>query len=376
MELTVKKYDLQRELELAQGVVERKTTIPILSNVLVEAKGDRLGITATDLELGIKTSCPAKVKKDGASTVPARRLYEIIRLLPDAEVHLKELENHWVELRCARAHFKLVGMAKDNYPVLPVVPHTLVKIPASILSRLISKTEFSVSVEESRYTLNAALMILKPDSLTMVATDGHRLAHVENPVRFEGLTAEVRVLVPKKAMTEVARLLKEVEADSLVEFARNDSHLFFNVGAEPSARLLIARLLTGQFPNYEAVLPRENNRIVVLDRDTVAAAIRRVALVADPRSHAIRLQLDKEKLEISASSSEYGEAKEELIPPKAYTDEPLAIGFNADYLLDFLGAAAEGPISFEFKDDQSAGQMRPLAEEELKYRYIIMPMRL
>jgi len=372
MELTVKKYDLQRELELAQGVVERRTTIPILSHLLVEAKGSELHVTATDLELGIKTSCAGKVKKEGGATIPARRLYEIVRLLPDAEIHLKELENNWVELRCARSHFKLVGMAKDNYPVLPSVPHTLAKIPAQVLSRVISKTEFAVSLEESRYTLNAALMILKPDSLTLVATDGHRLAHVEQPLRFEGLTAEVRVLVPKKAMTEVARLLKEVEADTPVEFARDDSHLFFTVGE----RLLIARLLSGQFPNYEAVMPRENNLVVVLDRDAAAAAIRRVAIQADPRSHAIRLKLDKERLEISASSSEFGEAKEEVVPPKAYTGEPLEIGFNADYLLDFLAAAAEGPISFEFKDDQSASQMRPLAEEELKYRYIIMPMRL
>ena len=214
----------------------------------------------------------------------------------------------------------------------------------------------------------------------MVATDGHRLAHVEQPARFEGLNAEVRVLVPKKAMTEVARLLKEIEPDSQVEFARDDSHLFFTAGERsddrPSGRLLIARLLSGQFPNYEAVLPRENNLVVVLERDAATAAIRRVAVQADPRSRAIRLKLDKEKLEISATSSEFGEAREELVLPKPYTGEPLEIGFNADYLLDFLAAAAEGPISFEFKDDQSAGQMRPLAEEELKYRYIIMPMRL
>jgi DNA polymerase-3 subunit beta len=372
MEVIVKKYDLLRELQLTQGVVERKTTIPILSNLLLEASGDSLRITATDLELGIKTTCAAKGKKEGATTVPARRLFEIVRSLPDADIKLKSLENHRLELRCERSLFKLVGMAKDNFPALPEFPHTLVEIPAGLLQTVIAKTIFAISQEESRYTLNGALLLLKPQSVTMVATDGHRLAHVETAHSFKGLKAEVRVLVPKKAMNEVNRLLGEAEEKTSVEFARDDSHLFFKVGE----RLLISRLLTGQFPNYDAVLPRENTRVVVLDRDVAASAIKRADLVADQRSHAIRFGLDAEKVEISASSSEYGEANEELVPPKGYKGEPLQVGFNATYLMDFLSAAAAGPISFEFKDDQTAGQMRPLAEEDLKYRYVVMPMRL
>ena len=372
MEVTVKKFDLLRELQLTQGVVERKTTIPILSNLLLEATEDSLRITATDLELGIKTKCVAKGKKEGATTVPARRLFEIVRMLPDADIKLRALENHRLELRCERAQFKLVGMAKDNFPALPEFPHPLVQIPAAVLQTLIAKTIFAISQEESRYTLNGALLLLKPDSVTMVATDGHRLAHVETAYSPKGLKAEVRVLVPKKAMNEVNRLLGEAEEKTLVEFARDDSHLFFKLGD----RLLISRLLTGQFPNYEAVLPRENNRIVVLDRDVVAGAIKRADLVADQRSHAVRIGLTEDKVEISASSSEYGEANEELSVPKGYKAEPLQVGFNANYLLDFLAAAAAGPISFEFKDDQTAGQMRPLGEEDLKYRYVVMPMRL
>jgi DNA polymerase-3 subunit beta len=372
MELTVKKSDLQRELQLTQGVVERKTTIPILSNLLLEAKGDALRLCATDLELGIKTACAAKVKKDGAGTVPARRLLEIIRTLPEADVKLKALENHRVELRCERSNFKLVGLSRENFPALPEFPHTLVKIPAGLFATLIAKTQFAISPEETRYTLNGALLLLKPESITMVATDGHRLAHVESETKFEGLKGEVRVLVPKKAMAEVARLLAEAEEKAEVEFARDDAHLFFKLGE----RLLIARLLTGQFPNYEAVLPRENTRIVVLDRDAAANAVRRADIVADQRSRAISLALTSEKVEITAQSAESGEAQEELVPGKPYAGEPLKIGFNASYLLDFFGAAAAGPISFEFKDDQSAGQLRPLAEEDLKYRYVVMPMRL
>ncbi|MEE8200001.1 MAG: DNA polymerase III subunit beta [Candidatus Acidoferrales bacterium] len=372
MELTVKKNALLRELQLTQGVVERKTTIPILSNLLLEARGDAVRITGTDLELGVKSSCPAKVKKEGTGTVPARRLFEIVRTLPDADIKLKLLENQWVELRCERSHFKLVGMSKENFPDLPEFPHPLLSLPAHILGTLIAKTAFAISMEESRYTLNGALLLLKPDSVTMVATDGHRLAYVETQQKLAGLKAEVRVLVPKKAMNEVVRLLAEVEEKAAVEFARDDSHLFFKVGE----RLLISRLLTGQFPNYEAVLPRENTRVVVLDRDQVAAAVKRADVVADQRSHAVRLLIEPEKVEISSNSPEYGEAHEELVPGKPYSGEPLQIGFNANYLLEFFGAAAAGPISFEFKDDQSAGQLRPLAEEDYKYRYVVMPMRL
>jgi len=372
MELTVKKQDLLRELQLTQGVVERRTTIPILSNLLLEAEGETLRMTATDLELGIKTSCAAKVKKEGATTVPARRLLEIVRILPDSEVRFRALENHRLELKCERSQFKLVGMSKENFPVLAEFPHPLVELPAELLQTLINKTQFAISQEESRYTLNGALLLLKPDSITMVATDGHRLAHVEAAQKLAGLKAEVRVLVPRKAMAEVSRLLGEAGEKEAVEFARDDSHLFFRVGG----KLLISRLLTGQFPNYEAVLPREANRQVVLDRDTVAAAVRRAELVADQRNHAIRFALTAEQVEISASSSEYGEAREELAVPPGFKGAPLEIGFNAAYLLDFFGAAANGPVSFEFKDEQSACQLRPLGEEEIKYRYVIMPMRL
>ena len=176
MEFTVKKFDLLEELDLTQGVVERKTTIPILSNLLVEAKGSSILITATDLELSIRTSCEAKVKKEGVATIPAKKLLEIVRLLPDGEIRFKLLENHWVQMTCDRKTYKLVGMSKDNFPALPNFPHALVKIPANILSDVIAKTTFAISLEESRYTLNGALLVLKPGSLTMVATDGHRLA--------------------------------------------------------------------------------------------------------------------------------------------------------------------------------------------------------
>jgi DNA polymerase-3 subunit beta len=370
MEFSVKKYDLLRELELTQGVVERKTTIPILSNLLCEAKGNHLFITATDLELSIRTSCDAKVKKEGAGTIPAKKLHDLIRLLPEEEIKFKLLENHWVQVTCDRKTYKLVGMSKDNFPALPAFPHSLIKVPVHLLADLIAKTTFAISLEESRYTLNGALLVLKPGSVTMVATDGHRLAMVETDHKFEGFSAETRVLVPKKAMTEIQRLAGEAGDDDSLDFAQDESHLFFQFGP----RLLTSRKLTGQFPNYEAVLPREVNKTVVLERNELQDALRRVSQLADQRSHAVKFMLAKEGLEISASSPEYGEAKEAI--EKEFKGEPIAIGFNAQYLLDFLSATAEGPISFELKDEQSAGQLRPITDESSRYRYVVMPMRI
>src|SRR5579863_905528 len=370
MEFSVKKFDLLDELSLTQGVVERKTTIPILSNLLCEVQGSRLTITATDLELSIRTSCEAKVKKEGAGTIPAKKLLELVRLLPDGEIRFKLLENHWVQITSDRKNYKLVGMSKENFPALPNFPHALVKIPAKLLANVIAKTTFAISLEESRYTLNGALLVLKPGSVTMVATDGHRLAMAEVDHKFEGFSTETRVLVPKKAMTEVQRLAAETGDEDACEFAQDESHLFFQFGR----RLLTSRKLTGQFPNYEAVLPRDASKTIVLERAELQDALRRVSQLADQRSHAVKFVLAKEGVEISASSPEYGEAKEAI--EKEFNGDPLAIGFNAQYLLDSLNAASEGPISFELKDEQSAGQLRPMAGESTRYRYVVMPMRI
>src|SRR5579863_6243257 len=252
MEFSVKKFDLLGALNLTQGVVERKTTIPILSHLLCDAKGNSVTLTATDLELSIRTACEAKVKKEGAGTIPAKKLLELVRLLPDGEIRFKLLENHWVQITADRKNYKMVGMAKDNFPAIPTFPHPVAKIPAKILSSLITRTAFAISSEESRYTLNGALLLLKPDTITMVATDGHRLAVAEIDHKFEGLSREVRPLVPKKALTEVLRLASEAGEDAEIEFALDESHLFFRAGE----RLLISRMLTGQFPNYEAEIGR------------------------------------------------------------------------------------------------------------------------
>jgi DNA polymerase III subunit beta len=370
MEITVSKFELLRELTATQGVVERKTTIPILSNYLFEAAGDKLSLTATDLDLSLRTSCNAKVKKEGACTIPARKLYDYVKLLPDADITIRLLDNHWVSIRCGRSNTKMVGMAKSNFPGLPVFPSAgTIKIPAAVLRSMIAKTGFAIASEESRYTLNGALMVLKPESITMVATDGHRLAHVERAgEKFEGVSGEMKTLIPKKAMDELKSLLdSDVET---IDFAKDESTLFFRVGP----RLLTSRQLTGQFPNYEAVLPKDISKSIALHGEELGAAIARVAQFADERSRAVRLRLEKGELKLSASSTETGESEDSI--EIAYDGEPMAIGFNAQYLMDFIKATGSGEVKLELKDAQSAGQLRPAEGEDYKYRYIVMPMRI
>jgi len=371
MEITVSKFELLRELTATQGVVERKTTIPILSNYLFEAGGDRLSLTATDLDLSLRTSCAAKVRKEGSCTIPARKLHDYVKLLPDADITIKLLENHWVSIRCGRSNTKMVGMARSNFPSLPVFPSAgVVKIPSQVLRSMIAKTGFAIASEESRYTLNGALMVLKPESIVMVATDGHRLAHIERTgEKFEGVSGELKTLVPKKAMDELKSLLDSTDAEE-IEFAKDESTLFFRIGP----RLLTSRQLTGQFPNYEAVLPKDNSKSINLHGGELSAAISRVAQFADERSRAVRIKLEKGELKLSASSTETGESEDTI--EADYDGDLLTIGFNAQYILDFLKAVGSGDVKLELKDAQSAGQLRPAENEDYKYRYIVMPMRI
>jgi DNA polymerase-3 subunit beta len=373
MEISVSRQELLRELTATQSVVERKTTIPILSNFLIEAADDKLTITGTDLDQSMKTSCPAKVKKPGACTIPARKLYDYIKLLGDGDISIKLLENHWVQIRAGRSNTKMVGMARANFPQVPEFPEaSLTKIPTSSLKNLISKTIFAISNEESRYTLNGALLVLKAESLTMVATDGHRLAHIEKSGEsLSNISGEKKTLIPRKALAELQSLLANSDEEYL-EFADDDQTLFFRIGH----RTLTSRKLTGQFPNYEAVMPRDNNKFVVVRSEDLNASIQRVAQFADERSGAIKIRIEQNELKISSSSTDSGESEDVIETP--YNFDPIVVGFNSAYLLDFLKATGNsGEVRLEFKDAQSAGQMRPEdGADDYKYRYIIMPMRI
>jgi DNA polymerase III subunit beta len=373
MEITVSRQELVKELTATQSVVERKTTIPILSNFLIEAEGDQLNITATDLDQAIRTSAAVKVKKPGACTIPARKLYDYIKLLPDGDISIKLLDNHWVQIRSGRSNTKMVGMARANYPQVPEFPTmAATSISTLALKTLIARTIFAISNEESRYTLNGALLVIKAESLAMVATDGHRLSYVEKPNEIlEGISGEKRVLIPRKALQELQQLLANTEAEK-VEFADDEHTLFFRVGH----RTLSTRKLTGQFPNFEAVMPRDNTKFAVVRSSELSSAIQRVAQFADERSGAIKLRLEGNELKISSSSTESGESEDTIDTP--YSSDPIMVGFNSGYILDFLKALGnEGEVRLEFKDSQSAGQMRPEdPDAEYKYRYVLMPMRI
>jgi DNA polymerase-3 subunit beta len=370
MEFTVSKADLVRELNLSQGVVEKKTTIPILSNVLVEASADRIHLTATDLELGIRSSCPARVKKPGAGTIPAKRLLDYVRLLPDADVDVKLQENQWASLVCGRSRTRIAGMSRESFPELPEMPSVLAQIPVKVLASMIAKTIFAISMEESRFTLNGSLLLLKNSGLTMVATDSHRLAMVEHSLDLPSVTGTYRALLPRKAMGEILKLDQDASPDALLDFSGDDNHLFFQLGG----RLLLSRKLTGNFPDFERVLPKDHPNSVVLDREELRKSVERVAQFSDERSRAIRLKVQDGEVQIHSSLSETGESEETL--PAEYEGTAVEIGFNATYLMDFLRATTDEKIAFYFKDPHSAGELRPAADGDSKYRYVVMPMRI
>jgi DNA polymerase-3 subunit beta len=370
MEFTVSRAELVRELNLSQGVVEKKTTIPILSNVLVETDGSRIVLTATDLELGIRCSCPAKVKKAGGGTIPARRLLDYVRLLPDSDVQVKIQENHWASFVCGRSKTRIAGMSRESFPELPKMPAVLAEIPISVLAAMIGKTVFAISSEESRFTLNGALLVLKKGGLVMVATDGHRLAMVESASELPGVAGAYRALLPRKAMVELQKLAGDADPAAVVRFSGDENHLFFELGE----RLLLSRKLTGNFPDYERVLPKEQPQSVTLNRDELRGALERVAQFSDERSRSVRLSVSPGEVKIYSSVSDTGESEESI--PVEYNGPVVEIGFNADYLLDFLRAISEEQVQFYFKDAHSAGELRPAGEKPENYRYVIMPMRI
>jgi DNA polymerase-3 subunit beta len=371
MDFFVEKSDLVKELNFVRSAVEKRNTVPVLSHFLLEAEGFELKISATDLEIGARTTCPAKVRTKGSAVIPGLRFLDIVRSAPDGEIRCRALENNWVQVTYQRSSFKVVGLGKDDFPKLPDVPKPITKLGAKLLADCVGKTSFAMSAEESRFVLNGALLKLHPDGVTMVATDGHRLVLAERKHQLPELKQDISILVPRKALLSVRKLVDEPEEGATIELSQDDSHVFFALGS----RLLTARLLTGQFPNYESVLPKKNGKVAELNREALEAIVQRVSLLADDRLRGIRLALGKNRLEVSASSPEYGEAKE--VVEARYGHEGVEICFNAEYLLEFLGAAgATTSICMQVKDGQSAAEFCPSGNESEQYQYVLMPMRL
>lgn len=367
MEIIVRKNDLVKELHLVQGIVERKNSIPILSNVLAEARGGEVRISATDLDVSLRSGCPAQVVREGAITLAAKKLYEIARTLPESDVSIKVLPDAWAQIDCERVSFRMAGLPASDFPALPEAkPSKGVEIPAEVLRDLIARTGFAITVEDARYYLAGALMVLDKDGAAMIATDGHRLSFAQRKTPLK-LADPIRVLVPRKAIHELARLL---ESEEVVAFQPADNHLVFAVGG----RTLASKMIEGQFPAFEKVIALAGDKSVVLDREKLAQAIRRVSLLSSERSRAVKLSLASGRLDLAASSPDLGEAKESL--EADYKGEAMEIAFNAQYMLDFLGVAGTQEVTLELKDHESQGMLRPRGESGTDYRYVVMPMRL
>jgi|SRR5581483_8578375 len=369
MEIIVNKTDLLRELQLFQGIVERKNTIPILANVLIEARDDAVSFLATDLEVGLRSRCRAKVLKTGAVTLPAKKLYEIVRSLPDTEIHIGD-DKGGVKLRADRFDSRMQTLPREDFPTLPESAEgSLAVLPRSALREMVAKTQFAITGEDTRYFLNGALFVMRPDSMSLVATDGHRLALVTVPRngRAGKPEQEDRPILPKKTLNELGRLLAEDDGD--VQFQRGENHLFFRLGD----RTLISRMIDGQFPAYERVIPKANDKHIEFERERLANAVRRVALLSNERSRAVKFRLAKGRVEVASSSPDLGEAREEI--PVEYAGAAMEICFNAQYLLDFLSAVSTDVVSLDVKDEVSQAVVKPVGAEGYDYTYVIMPMR-
>lgn len=370
MEVTVAKAELQKELQLCQGVVEKRSTIPILSNVLLRAAGDRLHVAATDLDVTIQTQCAANTKVDGSVTVEAKRFFDVVRSLPDADVRLTVQENYSLLIESGSAKFRLLGLPAEDYPTLPKVDaDATYSIQLADLKEMVSKVIFAITHEETRFQLNGALLKVLPDRIEMVATDGHRMALVNLPKEGSKKASELTILIPRKALHELLRLEAGSEGD--VRFGVSENHLFFETG---DARLL-ARLIDVNFPNYMDVIARDNDRKVIVDRERLLSTIRRVSLVANERTRAVRFDFSPGKLTVSSTNPELGDARETV--PVEYAGQPFHVGLNAAYVTDFLAALPTSGVSLELKDENSQCIGRPLDDSlAYDYLYVVMPMRI
>jgi DNA polymerase III subunit beta len=372
MELVVRKNELLRELQLFQGIVERKNTIPILANVLIEAKGDEVRMLATDLEVALRSRCQASVAKGGSLTLPAKKLYEIIKALPETDVRIEEDKNG-VKVAADRFDSRMQTLPREDFPTLPEAAGTSsAALSRDSLREMVAMTQFAITGEDTRYFLNGALFVLRSDSMSLVATDGHRLAlvTVKRTDTDEAVKAgeEVKVILPKKTLLELGRLLSEGEGD--IRYERGENHLFFEV----AGRVLISRMIDGQFPAYERVIPKGNDKEIEFERERLTSAVKRVALLSNERSRAVKFEIDKGKVEVTSSSSEFGEAREQL--PVDYNGTAMTISFNAQYVLDFLNVAETDVVSLSLKDEVSQAVMKPVGADGYEYTYVIMPMRI
>ncbi len=375
MNFDIDKKEFLKGLSLMQNVVGRKTTLPILSHILIQWEKDSLHLTGTDLETGIREELNATIHQGGKASVSAKKLYEIVRELPEETIHIQKRENHWITLQCGKSVFNLAGLDPDEFPSLPTYQETdFSKISTQLIKKMVEKTVFAASNEESRYHLNGILLIqIKQggkEILRMVATDGHRLSLIDR----EGPTIrgiEKGIIIPKKGVLEIKKIMGDRDGEDEMEVYFDQTHGFFKMGKS----LMVIRLIDGEFPEYEQVIPKGNDKKLVMEKERIYGCLRRVSTMASERVEGVKLSLKKNSVELSSYHQDFGDAKEEV--EVVYEGPPLEIGFNARYLIEALNVIDSEEVIMELKDEGSPGIMKPPSSIEPSNQIcIIMPMRI
>ena len=368
MRFTISREKLQEGLSAVAASIPSKTTLPVLANILVEATEKGIRLSGTDLDIAVTTEVAADVETPGAITIPAKKLSEIARELPPAPVRVAAVGEQRVTLDCGRTHFKILGLPRDEFPAFPNVRfNESWRIRSGDLQKLISHTSFAVSTEESRPILNGVLWELKPDMMRMVATNGHRLAKMEMPIKSGG-APPCDLIVPPKALDQIRKLFPE---DEELEIAKGENHL----GFRSPFTAVFTRLIEGPYPNYDQVIPRDNNRVAIADRTALTSALRRMSIIASDQTHRIRLAFNSGMLKFSVQTPDLGEATDELAV--RYTGDALDIGFNANYLLEILRYIPTDEVRLTFKAPERAATLEPEGwSDPASYLCLVMPLRL
>lgn len=366
MKFSIKKDVILRELQLLQGIVEKRNTMPILANILITVSEDDIELIGTDLEVGIRTHFPAMIEETGAITISGKKVFEIVRsLTEDQEIVFTEGKELMMEITSGQSEFRVLCLSKEDYPQVPEPKFEKgISLPLEKVKEMIDRVYYAIT-QEQRYYLNGALMIIKGNIIELVSTDGHRLAYTSISTDKIKLDKEIRGIVSKKTLSE----LRKFEDDN-IEFDLDENNLFFRV----KNRTMISRIIEGKFPNYEAVIPKGNPYILSFYREEITDAVRRVSLLSTERSRGIKFNIEKNQTRLFSSNPEIGEARDRV--ETEYDGEELEIGFNAQYLLDFLTNVKSEKVRFELKDENSAILMRPEIEDDIKYIYVLMPMKI
>lgn len=369
MRFTISREKLQEGLGAVAASIPAKTTLPVLANILVETTERGIRLSGTDLDIAVSTEIAADVETQGSVTIPAKKLTEIARELPPAPVKIAAVNEQRITLECGRSKFKLLGLPKDEFPTFPSVKFAdSWRIRSGDLQKLISHTSFAVSVEESRPILNGVLWELRPDMMRMVATNGHRLAKMEMATVGETKAPSSDLIVPPKALEQVRKLFP---AEEELEIARGDNH----IGFRSPFTAVFTRLIEGPYPNYDQVIPKDNDRVAIADKNSLMSALRRMSIVASDQTHRIRLSFNSGMLKFSVQTPDLGEAQDEL--PIRYNGDPLDIGFNANYLLEILRYMPTDEVKLTFKAPERAATVEPEGwSDPASYMCLVMPLRL